>query len=831
MASLLWIQVSGCCDNNLFQFQYLSPTYTFSANTSYYVITDLYTGCTYTVGSGFNTGYTVHNLVSASTLTFTSCTQCQSTFPCAPVPTRTPTPTPRPSSSPTRTPTPTPTITLTPTHTPTQTVTKTPTVTPTVTQTPTNTATVTPTRTVTPTVTPTHTVTPTNTVTPSITPTNTPTRTVTPTNTLTATPTPTPSLTPTNTPTPSITPTITPTPTITKTPLPTFAVTPTTTPSISATQTPTPSATSPFKCGQSSFCVFVNLTSYEQYNGTYYNYGEFNGKAIFYAPDSVTPSYIYYNSSQTRWCLSETSGGTCVLFGPTRSSSLCPDLDSVLFNTICPSPTPTASDCYGFDFTASFDCSVTSGSTPTPTPTPTPTLTPTNTPTPTVPCTGKALSFSAVNFNYPGVTRTPTPTPSNLPKNVSVTGTSTFTSFSSTFTSSLSKLLTDCNNPLSYIVSDPVPFNTGATFSAIIDGNPVCVTYSEDTFSPPTSKLDSIESGNLFNCTFCTPAFSPTPTPTMTVTPTPTIPCPHVIDTVSIVLYNEPFISSVFDYYDGSIKSLIVGYNNSGTPGYTRRDLSTLSVQSFKSITGGTAINGLVADNDRGYAYFSMSGSVEVYSITGVSTTFVKKIPTVATPGNLTLDNTNNRLFVGINSSNAMSVINTSTLMTASTINIAFSYSSKLVPSSGKLFATQVLGNILNVIDTTTTAYTVTNSIQLENFTGAQIVEYADVNDTLYITDFNNNKIYTVNQSTELTGTTISLSGKPDYLVYNTTDEKIYVSTANLDQVVVIDPLTNTIVKTISVGDRPLYLSYDYINNRILTINNLDVTITRICGG
>lgn len=831
MASLLWIQVSGCCDNNLFQFQYLSPTYTFSANTSYYVITDLYTGCTYTVGSGFNTGYTVHNLVSASTLTFTSCTECETTFPCAPVPTRTPTPTPRPSTTPTRTPTPTPTITLTPTHTPTQTVTQTPTNTPTVTQTPTNTATVTPTRTVTPTVTPTVTNTPTNTVTPSITPTNTPTRTVTPTNTLTATPTPTPSLTPTNTPTPSITPTITPTPTITKTPLPTFAVTPTTTPSISATQTPTPSATSPYQCEQSSFCVFANLTSYEQYNGTYYNYGEFNGKAIFYAPDSVTPSYIYYNTSETRWCLSETSGGTCVLFGPTGSSSLCPDLDSVLFNTVCPTPTPTASDCYGFDFTASFDCSVTSGSTPTPTPTPTLTPTPTNTPTPTVPCTGKALSFSAVNFNYPGVTRTPTPTPSNLPKTVSVTGTSTFTSFSSTFTSSLSKLLTDCNNPLSYIVSDPVPFNTGATFSAIIDGNPVCVTYSADTFSPPTAKLDSIESGNLFNCTWCTPAYSPTPTPTMTVTPTPTIPCPHVIDTVSIGIYNSPNQLSVFDYYDGTVESLMVSYYNAGTPTAARLNLSTLSVQSAANITGGTTPNGLVADNQRGYAYFSMSATVEVYSITGVSTTFVARIPVPSTPSRLTLDSTNNRLFVGSQLANDMVVIDTSTLMTASTITVPYTYSSKLVPSSGKLFACNYSLNRLKVVDTTTTAYTITNTIQLENAAGARLVEYADVNDTLYITDYNFNKIYTVNQSTELTGTTISLSGRPSAIVYNTIDEKLYVTLNNINQVVVINPLTNTITKVMSVGTKADSIAFDHINNKILVANYTDNTITRICGG
>jgi YVTN family beta-propeller protein len=549
---------------------------------------------------------------------------------------------------------------------------------------------------------------------------------------------------------------------------------------------------------------------------------------MFYAPDSVTPSYIYYNSSQTRWCLSETSGGTCVLFGPTGSSSLCPDLDDTLFDTVCPTPTPTASDCYGFDFTAAFDCTVTSGSTPTPTPTATVTPTPTITPSPTVVCNTKALSFSAVNYNFPGVTQTPSPTPSNLAKTVSVTGSSSFTSFSSTFTSTLSKLLIDCLDPLSYVVSEPVPFNTGATFSAIIDGNPVCVTYSSDTFAPPTAKLDSIESGNLFNCSFCTPAYSPTPTPTPTVTPTPTIPCPHVVDTIFAGYTPGPSKLSVFNYYTGTINSLLIGYSAYGA----RVDLSTPStVQSLFNVTGGTDINGMIADNERGYAYFSMSASVEVYRITGAATTHVVKIPINGTPNRLTIDYDNNRLFVGNSTSANMTVVDTSTLMTASTINIPYSSGSKLVPSSGRLFASQILGNILNVIDVTTTAYTVTNSIQLENPSGIILVEYADINDTLYVADNNNNKIYTVNQSTLLTGNTISLSGKPSGIVYNSIDEKLYVSLSNTDQVNVINPLTNTITKVISVGDRPDSIAFDSINNKIITANFIDSTITRICGG
>jgi hypothetical protein len=268
------------------------------------------------------------------------------------LPTPTPTSTPSPSATPTKTPTNTPTKTVTPSATPTKTPTNTPTKTQTQTPTSSVTPTITPTPSITPTITPTVTVTSTNTPTPSITPTHTPTRTVTPTPSITPTITPSPTTTSTPTPTLSITPTTTPTPTITKTPLPTFCNTPT--PSISQTPSTTPTATPTYTaCPQSSYCVFTNLDGYTNYDGTYYNYGVFGGRNVFYKPDVTNPYYIYYNTGETKWCLSTCVNGECKLFGPTGSNTVCPDLDVTYFGSSCPTPTPSNTDaCNTFDFTA-----------------------------------------------------------------------------------------------------------------------------------------------------------------------------------------------------------------------------------------------------------------------------------------------------------------------------------------------------------------------------------------------------------------------------------------------------------------------------------------------
>ena len=139
--ALNFYSFSGCCSGTTFQIQTTYSAGTFSANTFYYLITDNYTGCSQYITSGYSSGTTEYNLISANTVSYLSCSACTTVYPCVPGPSPTPTSTPAPTTTPTKTPTQTPTITTTPTTTPTVTKTPTNTVTPTNTITPTKTAT------------------------------------------------------------------------------------------------------------------------------------------------------------------------------------------------------------------------------------------------------------------------------------------------------------------------------------------------------------------------------------------------------------------------------------------------------------------------------------------------------------------------------------------------------------------------------------------------------------------------------------------------------------------------------------------------------------------
>ena len=346
----------------------------------------------------------------------------------------------------------------------------TPTRSPFLTQTRTPDQTGTPSITATPTRTPFVTRTPTGTPLPSPFPFPQPSPQNTPGETGTPTPTPTNTNTPTNTITPSITPSNTPSNTPTKTPLPSFGVTQNPTPTQTSSPTNTPTVTSNTACTQTSYCIFTGLSAFTNYDGTYYNYGIYDGFSLFYAPDTSAQGVIYYNTGETRWCLSTLPGGSCLLFGASPNTSLCPDLDSSYFNTLCPTPTPSNTGlCETFSFEAIFDC-INTASTPTAAATITPTKTPTNTPTPTNNCTGKSVTVSAVNFSYFAITPTPSTSPINTSQNCLVTGNTEFSIFNSSFVSNLNKLLTDCTTGKNYIISSSLPFNTGATFNAIIDG-------------------------------------------------------------------------------------------------------------------------------------------------------------------------------------------------------------------------------------------------------------------------------------------------------------------------------------------------------------------------
>ena len=798
--ALNWHSFSGCCSGTTFQVEAPKPPYNFSSGNTYYLITDQYTGCSQYLSSGYASGTTVYNLESGSTLSFTSCTQCISTYPCVPGPTPTPTSTPAPSATPTKTPSPTPTKTVTPSITPTKTPSPTPTKTPTQTPTPTKTPTNTPTSSITPTQTPTQTKTPTNTPTPSITPTHTPTRTVTPTPSITPSITPTRTVTPTVTPTPSITPTITPTPTITKTPLPTFPVTPTTTPSVSVTQTPTPSSTSPYQCEQSSFCVSISLSGYSSYNGVYYNYGNFNNYAIFYAPNALTPSYIYYNIPETRWCLSQTSGGTCILFGPTGSSSLCPDLDETLFFTNCPTPTPTNTDpCNVFDFTAVFDCNITSGATPTPTPTLTPTTTPTPTVTPTPLCYGKSVIFSGVSYVLPGPSPTPSITPTNAVKGVPVTGISEFLTFSNKFSSPYSKLLLDCDGFNKYLVAEEIPFNTGSTFSVIINNKSVCVTYNSDVLNAPTHTLQSIESGNLFNCGFCVPVPTPTKTNTPLPSPTPTPSCPNIIATIS------GFTNTLYSPLYNGVNSLLYVADTVGDSVKIINTLTNSATTQIGLFAGSTPID-LTLDTTNNYLWVVATGFLGglVYGYDCVDNLTLVGAAVISDPRESTFDPINNRLYVTSYSGNSVSVIDTLLAtsgipytLTSSTISVGTNPSSiSYDVNTGRVFVLNEGSNTISVIDSFTNTITSTITGQ----TGMTRCYVNDNNNTLYVLRGANDEVLTYNTISLSSGTTISVGDLPYTLTFDST--YVYVGNFNDDTITVINASTNTVVKTNSVSPK-----------------------------
>ena len=789
--ALNFYSFSGCCSGTTFQIQTTYSAGTFSANTFYYLITDKYTGCSQYITSGYNSGTTEFNLISANTTSYLTCSACTTVYPCVPGPSPTPTSTPAPTTTPTKTPTTTPTKTTTPTTTATVTKTPTSTVTPTNTITPTKTATPTVTPSVTKTSTPTVTPTPSVTPTLSITPTNTPTRTQTPTPSVTKTQTPTPTVTNTPTPTLSITPTKTPTPTVTKTPLPTFCVTVTPTLSVTATPTVTPSPVYT-ACPESSYCIFTNLSAYTQYDGIYYNYDQFNGYNVFYKPDGVNSAYIYYNTGETRWCLSSCVNGECKLFGPTGSHTVCPDLDETYVNTLCPTPTPSNTDsCNTFDFTAVFDCNITSGATPTPTLTQTPTLTPTTTPSPTPLCNNKSLSFSGVNYPYPGPSPTPSVTPTNAAKGVIVTGTSEFNTFSSKFTSLFSKYLKDCNQINNYYVSEEIPFSTGATFSAIIDSKSVCVSYISDVLSSPTNILQSIESGNLFDCEFCVPVPSQTPKPTATLTqtPTPTPNCPSIIATIS------GFTNTLYNPVYNGVNNLLYVIDSIGESVRIINTITNSATTQYSLFPGSTPVD-LTLDTTNNYMYVVATGFAGglVYAfdctdnLTSIGGSFVTD------PRESTFDSINNRVYVTSYSANSVSIIDAPTNTVLSTISVGTNPSSiSYDVNTGRVFVLNQGANTISVIDTFTN--TITSTITGQTNMTRCVVN--DNNNTLYILRGANDQVLTYNTITLSSGTTISVGDLPYTLTFDS--NYVYVGNYNDDTISVINASTNTVIKTNSV--------------------------------
>jgi hypothetical protein len=156
--------------------------------------------------------------------------------------------------------------------------------------------------------------------------------------------------------------------------------------------------------------IIINTNGLTEYDDTYVIQGSsgYNNYNYFISQNSPT-YYIFFD--ETKWCLSDSLGGECLLFGNEQCYGTCPDFCDIETWTCT---TTTENPCDIVDFEAIFECDPTPTLTPTPSVTPTnpPTPTPSPTPTSTCICCSTSMSLSGSTF---GPTPSPTPTPSQTP--------------------------------------------------------------------------------------------------------------------------------------------------------------------------------------------------------------------------------------------------------------------------------------------------------------------------------------------------------------------------------------------------------------------------------
>jgi hypothetical protein len=305
------------------------------------------------------------------------------------------------------------------------------------------------------------------------------------------------------------------------------------TPTVTPTQTPTPSVTPVYSPCNTEFCLYTNFSGTSMYDGNYTSGGTYNGRPYWTGSTSGT---VFYDG--TKWCLSDTLGGDCILAGKTPCFSNCPDLDELIWSEgPCPTPTPTPTPnvCITVDFQALFDCDYVPEPTETcPTPTPTISLTPSPNP---------CLLVDA-DVTVEDITPTPTPTPTvtptpSLQRNVPVSGSTTYIINDTEFECVFVRRIQDCSDNEIYYINESMRTSggtivtTGQTFSADVSGTTKCYTYLDIVYDQsPTLTVNTIIA-SFSGCSSCENSLIPTPTPTKTVTPTVT-PTPSVTPTNTI---------------------------------------------------------------------------------------------------------------------------------------------------------------------------------------------------------------------------------------------------------------------------------------------------------
>lgn len=283
-------------------------------------------------------------------------------------------------------------------------------------------------------------------------------------------------------------------------------------------------------CINPTYCVNTGVYPYD---------GEYNFAGTFNSEDYFTGGsyFIYYSTTENKWCLSDSLGGSCYQFGPLNSGSNCPDLDVGFFSVgSCPTTTTTTtSPCDVFDFEALFDCIIP------PTTTTTTTAPPTTTTTTTIfnPCLSGDVKFDVVESSTTTTTTAPptTTTTTTVNRPCNFDGTVQFNIFDQYMRCGNSKLFRDCLTGLNFYTSDLILAPYGLppvqdyVYKADVNGVSTCVTFLGliDNISGIDEIILIDEVGPEIDgaCLDCIPDPQPTTTTTSTstTTTTTTLPC------------------------------------------------------------------------------------------------------------------------------------------------------------------------------------------------------------------------------------------------------------------------------------------------------------------
>lgn len=98
----------------------------------------------------------------------------------------------------------------------------------------------------------------------------------------------------------------------------------------------------------------------------------------------------------------------------------------------------------------------------------------------------------------------------------------------------------------------------------------------------------------------------------------------------------------------------------------------------------------------------------------------------------------------------------------------------------------------------------------------------------LYVTNLFGDNVSVIDTSTNTVLTTIAVGSQPSYLIYNPANGYIYVGNRNSSNVSVINPATNTVVTTLAVDSDPIFLTYAPNSQKVYVSSGAGTAISAI---